>query len=168
MLPAAHGTRSVEPGAGKALRRLPVDGPFGFMTLVERDGAIVALEWGGRAGGKPSALLIKAKRQLEQYFARKRTRFDLPLAPDGSDDDKRLWARMTRIPYGRTATYGQLARELGQSPRALGQACGRNPIPIIVPCHRVVASGGGLTGYSAPGGIDVKRRLLQLEGALLL
>jgi methylated-DNA-[protein]-cysteine S-methyltransferase len=168
MLPADHDAKRAAPSADDGLKRLPLDGPFGFMTLVERDGAIVALEWGGRAQGKPDALLIEAKRQLEQYFARKRTAFDLPLAPSGSADEKRLWARMSRIPYGRTATYGELARELGQVAREVGQACGRNPIPIIVPCHRVVGADGALTGYSAPGGVEVKRRLLQLEGALLL
>ncbi|MDE1903517.1 MAG: methylated-DNA--[protein]-cysteine S-methyltransferase [Alphaproteobacteria bacterium] len=150
------------------MKRLPLDSPFGFLTLVERGGKIVALEWGGRASGKPGAVLVEAKRQLEQYFARKRTHFDLPLAPDGSDDEKRLWTRMTKIPYGQTATYGELARELGQMPRALGQGCGRNPIPIIIPCHRVVSADGALTGYSAPGGVETKRRLLQFEGALLL
>ncbi|MDE2227596.1 MAG: methylated-DNA--[protein]-cysteine S-methyltransferase [Alphaproteobacteria bacterium] len=168
MLPADDHARRTERGAGGALKRLPVDGPFGFMTLVERDGAIVALEWGGRAEGRPDAVLVEAKRQLEQYFAKKRTAFDLPLAPDGSADERRLWQRMTKIPYGQTATYGDLARELGQVAREVGQACGRNPIPIIVPCHRVVGSDGALTGYSAPGGIEVKRRLLQFEGALLL
>lgn len=168
MLPADHHTGRPGQSAGDALKRLPVDGPFGFMTLVARDGKIVALEWGGRASGKPGAALIEAKRQLEQYFAKKRTTFDLPLAPEGSGDEKRLWERMTSIPYGQTATYGELARELGQQARALGQACGRNPIPIIVPCHRVVGADGTLTGYSAPGGVETKRRLLQFEGALLL
>ncbi|HYL32176.1 MAG TPA: methylated-DNA--[protein]-cysteine S-methyltransferase [Stellaceae bacterium] len=168
MLPAHHDASGTKPGTGDALKRLPLDSPFGFLTIVERDGKIVALEWGGRANGKPDAVLIEAKRQLEQYFARKRTHFDLPLAPDGSGDEKRLWERMTKIPYGQTATYGELARELGQMPRALGQACGRNPIPIIIPCHRVVSVDGALTGYSAPGGVETKRRLLQFEGALLL
>ncbi|MGH6969073.1 MAG: methylated-DNA--[protein]-cysteine S-methyltransferase [Stellaceae bacterium] len=168
MLPAHHESGHAGPGAGGALKRLPLDGPFGFMTLVERAGKIVALEWGGRAGDKPDIVLVEAKRQLEQYFARKRTHFELPLAPEGSDDEKCLWDRMTRIPFGQTATYGELARELGQLPRALGQACGRNPIPIIIPCHRVVGSDGALTGYSAPGGVETKRRLLQFEGALLL
>ena len=167
MLPADHDTRRAAPSAD-ALRRLPLDGPFGFMTLVERDGAIVALEWGGRAEGKPDAVLIEAKRQLEQYFAKKHTAFDLPLAPAGSADERRLWARMMTIPYGQTATYGDLAHELGQVAREIGQACGRNPIPIIIPCHRVVGAAGALTGYSAPGGVETKRRLLQFEGALLL
>lgn len=168
MLPADRGTRRAASSADDDLRRLPLDSPFGFLTLVERDGAIVALEWGGRAQGKADALLIKAKRQLEQYFAKKRTAFDLPLAPAGSADEQRLWSRMIRIPYGRTATYGGLARELGQGAREVGQACGRNPIPIIIPCHRVIAADGSLTGYSAPGGVETKRRLLQFEGALLL
>jgi methylated-DNA-[protein]-cysteine S-methyltransferase len=113
-------------------------------------------------------VLIEAKRQLEQYFARKRIAFDLKLAPAGSEEEKRLWARMTKIPYGQTATYGELAHELGQVAREVGQACGRNPIPIIIPCHRVVGADGALTGYSAPGGVETKRRLLQFEGALLL
>ena len=168
MLPADHHTRRVDPDLGDGLKRLPLDGPFGFMTVVERDDPIVALEWRRRASGTPDALLIEAKRQLEQYFAKKRTAFDLKLAPAGSADERRLWARMTQIPYGRTATYGELARELGQVAREVGQACGRNPIPIIIPCHRVVGADGALTGYSAPGGIEVKRRLLQFEGALLL
>ncbi|MDE2166150.1 MAG: methylated-DNA--[protein]-cysteine S-methyltransferase [Alphaproteobacteria bacterium] len=168
MFPADHDTRRADPRPDDGLKRLPLDGPFGFMTVVARDGAVVALEWGGRTSGKPDALLVEAKRQLEQYFAKKRTSFDLRLAPEGSADEKRLWARMTKIPYGRTATYGELARELGQGAREVGQACGRNPIPIIIPCHRVVGADGALTGYSAPGGIEVKRRLLQFEGALLL
>lgn len=167
MLLANHDAESTARGAS-TLKRIPVDGPFGFMTLVERDNAIVGLEWGGRTDGRPNGLLIDAKRQLEQYFARKRTTFDLNLAPDGSEDEKRLWTRMAQIRYGHTMAYGELARELGHVAREIGQACARNPIPIIIPCHRVVGSDGALTGYSAPGGIDVKRRLLQFEGALLL
>jgi methylated-DNA-[protein]-cysteine S-methyltransferase len=148
--------------------RLVCDSPFGFLTLVEEQGRIGALEWGGRAAGKPSPALADAKRQLAAYFAGKRREFDLPLAPQGSAGERLVWQALIDIPYGKTRSYGELARELGLSPRHVGQACGRNPIPILIPCHRVVAADGALTGFSAPGGIETKRRLLQLEGALLV
>jgi len=166
MLPARDRPASPGRSAQAALRR-SLASPFGPLTLVERGGKIVALEWGGKAADV-SPLLTEAARQLSDYFARRREAFDLPLAPEGTKDEKKLWARMTKIPFGKTATYGELARELGQVPRQLGQACGRNPIPIVIPCHRVVGAGGALTGYSAPGGVETKRRLLAFEGALLL
>jgi len=148
--------------------RLVCDSPFGFLALVEIEGRIAALEWGGRSSGRPSPALSDAKRQLAAYFAGKRRDFDLALAPRGSAAERLVWQALIDIPYGKTRSYGELARELGLSPRYVGQACGRNPIPILIPCHRVVASDGALTGFSAPGGIETKRRLLQLEGALLI
>ena len=101
--------------------------------------------------------------QLAEYFAGTRQRFDLPLAPEGSPFHCEVWAMLRRIPYGETITYGELARRLGRSnaARAVGAANGRNPIPIVIPCHRVVGSDGSLTGFG--GGLDVKRRLLALE-----
>jgi methylated-DNA-[protein]-cysteine S-methyltransferase len=169
MLSAHHRPESARDSTQDALNaRLALDSPYGMLTLVERDAKIVALRWGAAAAGAPTPLLVEAVRQLEQYFAQRQRVFDLPLAPEGTRDEKRLWARMTEIPYGKTATYGALARELGLIPRQLGQACGRNPIPIIIPCHRVVGADGSLTGYSAPGGVETKRRLLEFEGALLL
>ena len=101
--------------------------------------------------------------QLEEYFAGTRRRFDLPLAPEGSPFQRQVWAMLRRIPYGETTTYGELARNLGRSSaaRAVGAANGQNPIPIVIPCHRVVGSDGSLTGFG--GGLDVKRRLLALE-----
>lgn len=142
--------------------------PLGRLTLFEQDGAIAALVWGGKSAGKPSRLLQDAKRQLGAYFAGKRHSFDLPLAPEGSAAEQRVWAAMAEIPYGETRTYGALARELKLSPRAIGRACARNPLPILLPCHRVTAAAGELGGYSGDGGAETKRKLLLLEGALLL
>lgn len=141
---------------------------FGPLTLVEENGALVALEWRAEPEGKQTGLLIEGKRALLAYLAGRRKTFELPLAPAGSDDERRVWAEMLKIPYGKTESYGAIARALGLNARQVGQACGRNPLPIIIPCHRVVASDGALTGYSGAGGVETKRMLLLLEGALLL
>lgn len=104
----------------------------------------------------------EARRQLGQYFARERTRFELPLAPHGTDFQRRVWDRLLEIPFGQTTTYGALADELGSVARAVGSANGANPIWLVVPCHRVLGSDGSLTGYA--GGLPVKRWLLDFEG----
>jgi len=148
--------------------RLSLSSPLGRLTLFEEGGAITALVWGGKSAGDPSRLLTDAKRQLTAYFAGKRKTFALPLAPEGSVTERRIWALMAEIPYGQTRSYGELARELELSPRTIGRACARNPLPILLPCHRVVAADGDLGGYSGEGGVETKRKLLQLEGALLL
>lgn len=149
--------------------RLTLESPLGRVSLFEEDDALAALDWGGkRASGEPTRLLLRAKRQLELYFAGRLTEFDLPLAPRGSDFERRVWRLMAEIPYGETRSYGELAAALEAAPRAVGQACGRNPLPILIPCHRVVAAGGALGGYSGGTGIETKRRLLILEGALLV
>ncbi len=150
------------------MERLSLESQFGHLTLSEDKGRIVALTWGGRAKGKASPALIEAKRQLLEYFAGRRRSFDLPLALDGLPLELQVWQLMTEIPYGETRSYGDLARALGVSPRAVGGACGRNPLPIFVPCHRVIGSDGRLGGYSGGEGAETKRRLLQLEHALLL
>jgi methylated-DNA-[protein]-cysteine S-methyltransferase len=148
--------------------RLSLDSQFGRLTLSEDKGAIVALQWGGRAKGRPSPALIEARRQLLEYFAGKRRRFDLPIALAGTPTELRVWQLMAEIPYGETRSYGELGAALGLAPRAVGRACGSNKLPIIVPCHRVIGSGGRLGGYSGGEGAETKRRLLQLEHALLL
>jgi len=109
------------------------------------------------------ARLAPAMRQLDEYFAGRRTEFDLALAPHGTPFQLEVWRSLRRIPYGATRTYAQIAREIGRpaATRAVGAANGANPIPIIIPCHRVIGSSGSLTGFG--GGIDVKRRLLELE-----
>ncbi len=149
--------------------RLGLDTPIGRLTAFEEAGALAALDWGGkRASGEPTPLLLEARRQLEAYFAGRRRAFDLPLAPRGSPFELRVWQLMAEIPYGETRSYGDLARALDAAPRAVGQACGRNPLPILIPCHRVLAAAGALGGYSGGTGVDTKRRLLILEGALLV
>jgi methylated-DNA-[protein]-cysteine S-methyltransferase len=117
--------------------------------------------------GSASEVVERARRQLEEYFAGARTTFDLPLEPVGSPFELRVWEALRAIPYGTTVSYGELARRLGdpRGSRAVGAANGRNPIPIIVPCHRVIGAHGELTGYG--GGLDRKRWLLEHEGALL-
>ena len=146
--------------------------PVGTLRVHERDGAITAVDWAadGPSGGDdaPGPLLAEAARQLDAYFAGTLQAFDLPLAAAGTDFQKRVWAAMCEIPYGETATYGGLAMALGSGPRAVGTACGRNPIPIVVPCHRVLASGGREGGFSGGRGLPTKRQLLAIEGAVLL
>jgi methylated-DNA-[protein]-cysteine S-methyltransferase len=138
--------------------------PVGELTLIEEDDALVALEWGRAPSGTETKLLTEAKRQLDSYFARKLKTFDLPMQMKGSDFQRRVWKRMNRIPYGERVTYGMVARELESGPRAVGMACGTNPIPIIVPCHRILGS-NGLGGYSGGAGLETKRQLLRLEGS---
>lgn len=140
--------------------------PVGPVTVTVEGGAVVRVAFGACPGGPEDALLSEALAQLEAYFAGRLTRFDLPLRPAGSAFQRRVWQAMRDIPYGGTATYGDLARRTGGSARAVGGACGDNPIPVIVPCHRVLAAGGGLGGYSGGAGVETKRALLQLEGAL--
>jgi methylated-DNA-[protein]-cysteine S-methyltransferase len=153
-----------------ALRYL--DSPVGRLALQVDSGLLTGVRWasaGERSRDRtPSAVLDEAARQLDRYFAGKLKRFDLPLDAHGTAFQKRVWAMMRDIPYGRTATYGGMAMALGSGPRAVGMACGRNPIPIVVPCHRVLASGGKEGGFSGGQGLPTKRRLLALEGVVLL
>jgi methylated-DNA-[protein]-cysteine S-methyltransferase len=148
--------------------------PIGDLRLVERDGSIVAIEFspfrppvdgrplGARKDDEP--VLAEAARQLTAYFDGTLTDFDLPLAPVGTEFQHRVWAQLSRIPHGETASYGEIAGRLGMTnaaSRAVGLANGRNPIPIVVPCHRVIGANGTLTGYA--GGLERKQQLLELE-----
>jgi methylated-DNA-[protein]-cysteine S-methyltransferase len=146
--------------------RLMLDSPLGTLTLTERNGALVAIDWGMQGRPSPTPLLERAADQLQAYFDGRLEVFNLPLAPDGTAFQKQVWARMAQIPYGTVMTYGALAKAIRSAPRAVGGACGRNPIPIILPCHRVLAADRSLTGYSGAGGTETKRTLLHLEGAL--
>ena len=145
---------------------LSIPSPVGRLTIDEEDDAIVSIRWADEPAGNGSPLLAEAARQLAAYFAGNLTRFDLPLAPAGSRFEARVWSAMQTIPYGETRCYGDLALAVGSAPRAVGRACGKNPIPIVIPCHRVLAK-GGLGGYSGEGGLATKQRLLALEGAQL-
>jgi len=149
-----------------------VDSPVGRLALEAQGDALTAVRWAGareRTREKVmSPVLRDAARQLDRYFAGKLRHFDLNLAIGGTAFQQRVWAMMCEIPFGETATYGGLAMALGSGARAVGTACGRNPIPIIVPCHRVLGSGGTVGGYSGGKGLPTKRRLLALEGAVVL
>ncbi|MCJ9429872.1 methylated-DNA--[protein]-cysteine S-methyltransferase [Kordiimonas marina] len=136
------------------------------ITLTELEGAIIAVDWGWSPFQEPTPLLREAKRQIDLYFDGELTEFDLPINPMGTKHQEKVWQAMCQIPYGETRTYGELAKEIGSSAQAVGSACGRNPLPILVPCHRVIASAGKLGGYSGEGGLQTKRALLVLEGAL--
>jgi len=141
---------------------IAINSPVGRLTVSATPQAITSIAWTDDPQGEPHALLIEAMRQLEAYFAGRLTRFDLPLMPAGSPFDKRVWEVMRQIPHGQTRTYGELAMELGSGPRAIGGACGRNRIPIVIPCHRVLAR-NGLGGFSGGIGLATKRGLLALE-----
>jgi methylated-DNA-[protein]-cysteine S-methyltransferase len=146
------------------LSSIAFESPVGWLTVAATPRAIVSVAWSGDASGEPTALLSEARHQFEAYFTGRLRRFDLPLSPAGSPFEQRVWAAMRQIPYGETRSYGELAMEVGSAPRAIGRACARNPIPIVVPCHRVLGR-GGLGGYSGGAGLPTKTWLLQLEGA---
>jgi methylated-DNA-[protein]-cysteine S-methyltransferase len=155
-----------------------VDSPLGPLTMVGTDaGELTGLYMDQQRyrpetalfGDRDDSALPAVAEQLDEYFHHGRTTFDVPLHLVGTDFQRRVWTALQDIPYGETTTYGGLAKALGlkpQSARAVGLANGKNPISIIVPCHRLVGSTGGLTGYG--GGIERKRALLEHEGGLKL
>ena len=152
-----------------------IDSPVGPLLLAASEDALVAIEF--RQNRHPvkrnadwqqgdNAMLRETQRQLQSYFDGQVRRFDLPLAPDGTPFQQQVWATLARIPYGVTWSYGELAQHLGKpaAVRAVGAANGRNPIPIVLPCHRVIGADGSLTGFG--GGLPTKAFLLRHEGAL--
>lgn len=141
-----------------------MESPLGPLTVAEQDGAITYLHWGAVHGPRSSPVLERAREQLDAYFLGRLHAFDLPLSPKGTSFRQRVWQEMCAIPYGGTKTYGEMAELAGGSAQSVGTACGENPIPIIIPCHRVIAAGGGMGGYSGKGGLKTKRYLLDLEG----
>ncbi|PWS38559.1 cysteine methyltransferase [Falsiroseomonas bella] len=145
------------------MSQLTLLSPLGELTVSENGGAIVALDWGRGRDQERTPLLAAAVAQLQDYFDGTREIFDLPLAPSGTDFQKRVWASLRAIPAGQTRSYGDLARQLGSAARAIGQANGSNPIPILIPCHRVVGAGGALGGYSGGEGPSTKQWLLDHE-----
>jgi methylated-DNA-[protein]-cysteine S-methyltransferase len=147
--------------------QLSLHSPVGDLTVSEEDGALVALDWGWGRDQDPTPMLRRARDQLHAYFDGALTRFDLPLVPAGTAYQQRVWLAMQAIPYGATRTYGELAHVAGGSARSIGPACGANPLPILIPCHRVVAAGGRLGGFSGGDGPATKRHLLDLESHAL-
>jgi methylated-DNA-[protein]-cysteine S-methyltransferase len=148
-----------------------LESPIGPLTVVGRPGRLsrILFPEGGRAAPPPpdavadDAPLAAAIRQLEEYFCGERASFDLELAPQGTAFQKRVWEELLTIPFGETRSYGQIAEAIGwpDAARAVGAANGRNPIPIVIPCHRVLGASGALTGFG--GGLDTKRWLLRHE-----
>lgn len=142
--------------------QLSLHSPIGDLTVSEENGAIVAVDWGWGRDQTESPLLRRAVAQLDAYFDGALDPFDLPLDPPGSAYRRRVWQALRDIPFGQTRTYADIAAIAGGVARSVGQANGDNPIPIFIPCHRVVAS-AGLGGYSGGDGLDTKRYLLALE-----
>ena len=150
-----------------------IDSPLGDLTLAARDGVLSGLYFPGHwymptqdvFGARSKRGFELAEGQLGEYFAGERTEFELVTTIDGDEFQRRVWELIERIPYGQTTTYGEMALELGDLAlaRKVGGAVGRNPLSIVVPCHRVVGKDGKLTGYA--GGLERKRSLLKLEGA---
>ena len=150
-----------------------IGSPIGKLTLVSSDTGIRAVlfenhgspeEYAEAKESKKHPLLLQCEKELAEYFKGKRTHFTVPLVPQGTAFREKVWTALTAIPYGKTESYSQQAARIGspKSARAVGSANGKNPMPIIVPCHRVIASSGRLGGYA--GGVDIKRKLLEIEG----
>jgi methylated-DNA-[protein]-cysteine S-methyltransferase len=147
-----------------------MNSPIGPLTIFEENETIIALEW-GQANSKEkqenNKLLEEACNQLNGYFDAKLKSFDLPLDPSGTKFQESVWNWLKCIPFGQTKTYKDGALILKSGPRAVGSACGRNPIPLFIPCHRVLNASGGLGGFSAFNGVMTKKDLLCLEGSLV-
>ncbi|QPM90161.1 methylated-DNA--[protein]-cysteine S-methyltransferase [Pseudooceanicola algae] len=144
-----------------------IESPLGPLFLTEEAGALTALSWQARPCDGGSALLEDAGAQLAAYFAGARRDFHLPMRVEASDLVQAVCAEMRAIPFGETRTYGQIASALGRPPQAIGQACGANPLPLLIPCHRVLGA-SGLGGFSGDGGVETKVQLLKHEGAASL
>ena len=157
------------------IRYARIDTPLGTLLATAEDGRLTGLffdgkphaptpraDWKEEPAARPFA---ECARQIREYLAGRRNAFELPLAPSGTPFQERVWREIARVPFGETITYAELARRAGApgSARAAGAATGRNPLSIVVPCHRIVGSAGALTGYA--GGVERKARLLALEGA---
>ncbi len=170
-------------GSVMEIAEVTIDSPFGTLLLRASEEAITRLTWlmeeeaarleapntsapTTRPNSPSQKLLAEAIRQLEAYFEGTLRDFTLPLAPAGTAFQQRVWHEMAKIPFGETMTYGQLADKSDSVARAVGGACGANPIPIIIPCHRVLGGGGKLGGFSGGLGPDSKRALLEHEGVL--
>jgi methylated-DNA-[protein]-cysteine S-methyltransferase len=164
--PHTYDTATIDSSVGALELRATGDA---LVSLLFADGpsAAPATSDVGQEDLDKSPILRRAADQLREYFAGERIEFDLPLRPDGTSFQRRVWATLAEIPYGETWSYGELARRIGSPTafRAVGAANGQNPLPIVLPCHRVIGADGSLTGFG--GGLHLKRFLLEHEGALL-
>jgi methylated-DNA-[protein]-cysteine S-methyltransferase len=145
------------------MSRTTVDSPIGPIELVAEDGALREIRFGGGVEDDPDDVTRAAEQQLAEYFAGARRTFELPLAPEGTAFQRRVWDALLEVPYGVTTSYKAIAERIGApaAVRAVGAANGANPLPIVIPCHRIVGASGALTGYG--GGLPIKRALLDLE-----
>ena len=143
---------------------LSMPSPVGQLRIEADDDLITGVQWTEQPGNDRTPLLVRARMQLDAYFAGELTQFELPLRPRGTAFQQRVYRAMCAIEFGRTRTYGDVAADVEGSAQAVGQACGSNPILIIIPCHRVLAA-GGLGGFSGAGGVETKVELLRHEGA---
>ncbi len=151
------------------IQRATIESPVGLLTIAGDEDGLRSILFGAGSDGAVACcgVVDEAVRQLRAYFDKKLTRFDLPLMPEGTSFQRKVWEELLNIPYGNVISYGELARRIGQpsASRAVGAANGANPIPIIIPCHRVIGSNGKLTGYG--GGTQIKEALLNLESVRL-
>jgi methylated-DNA-[protein]-cysteine S-methyltransferase len=169
MIKPAHGKQEKQ----MTYASMTMPSPVGTLTLVARAGGLAAILWenddpdrvrlGATTVDDSHPVLVETERQLNEYFARRRTTFDLPLAFAGTPFQQAVWAALLTIPFGETRSYGEIARQIGSpgASRAVGAANGRNPISIVAPCHRVIGANGRLTGFA--GGLEAKAWLLEME-----
>ncbi|MDP6475314.1 MAG: methylated-DNA--[protein]-cysteine S-methyltransferase [Alphaproteobacteria bacterium] len=152
-----------------ALTRHHLDTPVGKLTIELSGGALTMLDFGAHGKATPgtpsSGLAAEIGRQIEAYFSGELKQFDLPLCATGTPFRQKVWQALRAVPYGQTRSYGEIAREVDSAPRAVGGACGANPIAIVVPCHRIVGAGGWIGGFSGGEGCATKHILLELEAA---
>src|SRR5262249_34081057 len=144
-------------------RTAPARGRAALMRVVASEHGLRRLDWEDAPDVGPPAMVSLVRAQLDEYFAGTRTEFELPLDLEGTDFQRRAWLALAEIPYGETRSYAEQARLLGTGPRAVGSANARNPVPIVLPCHRLIGANGSLAGYG--GGLELKAQLLRLEGA---
>ena len=152
----------MRPNPEPGLPQLSLHSPLGPLTVSQEEDGLVALDWGWGCMQQETELLCRARAQLHAYFDGSLTAFDLPLAPLGTIFRLKVWDALRAIPFGATRTYGEIACAVGGGPRAVGQANRNNPLPILIPCHRVVAR-DGIGGFTAEGGMHSKRFLLDHE-----
>ncbi len=137
---------------------------LGNIKIVSKKEEVVSIDFTEHKIKHSNSLILnKSKNQIEDYLSGRRTIFDILINPHGTNFQKKVWKQLSLIPYGITISYLKLSVLLKTSPRAIGNACGKNPILIVIPCHRVISNKGALTGFSAIGGVNTKKRLLKIE-----
>ena len=147
----------------ETINYLSILSPVGWLTFFEKSENLIVLEWGRANNCTETPFLNKVKQELTEYFNTGRTRFTIPLQPTGTIFQTSVWNYIADIPYGQTRTYGEVAKKINSAARAVGNACGKNPIPIFIPCHRIIGAKAKLTGFSGGLGVQTKQVLLTLE-----